>query len=112
MTDREVVELQAQRQGRPTLVLSRPVSEWTPVEILDEMKSGSQLGRARSAFYSAVGLQEQELQQRKPPGPIELRRMEFQAVIEIAKALGLEIAYKSETETEAPTPGPGNTANE
>lgn len=95
MTDREVVELQAQRQSRPSLALPRPVSEWTPVEILDEMISGLQLGRARSAFICAVGLQEQALQQRKPPGPIELRRMEFQAVIEIAKALGIEITYQN-----------------
>lgn len=98
MTDREVVELQAKRQSRPTLILPRPVFEWTPVEILDEMKSGSQLGRARSAFYRAVGQQEQALQQRKPPGPIELRRMEFQAVIEIAQALGIEIVYETPSE--------------
>lgn len=99
MTDREVVELQAQRQARPTILLPSPIAEWTPAEILDQMKAGSTLAKARAAFHNAVASQEQALEQRRPPSPLELRRMEFQAVVEIAKALGLEVVYETETKT-------------
>lgn len=93
MTDREVVELQARRQARPTLLLPSPIAEWTPAEILHELRAGSTLAKARAAFYNAVGRQEQALEQSRPPSPLELRRMEFQSVVEIARALGFEIVY-------------------
>lgn len=100
MTDREVVELQAQQQARPRLKLSKPVHAWSHNEIFSEIGSGSALDLARSRVKAVVSKIMNSLEEREIPPAVELRRMEFQAVVEIAKALGLEVVYETETETE------------
>ena len=63
---------------------------WTDIEVLDNMRIPSRLNRARQKFSSWSGLIEQAGQQRM--SPTELRRMEFEAVVEIITAYG-EAAY-------------------
>lgn len=63
----------------------------TDQEVMDELRSDTPLNRARREFSSAYGLIEQSFQQGKPPSPIEIRRMEFEAVRKIAAALGVEL---------------------
>ena len=64
----------------------------TDSEVMALMRSDTPLNRARAAFSSAYGQIEQAGMQRTRPGPIEIRRMEFEAVESILKAAGLEIA--------------------
>ena len=61
----------------------------TDAEIMELLQGDSQLNRARQVFSSASGLIDQAGRQRKPLLPIEMRRMEFEATIKIANALGL-----------------------
>lgn len=65
----------------------------TDNEVLQTLKKGSdsRLNRARSAFSSEMGKIEQASVQRHSLPPIELRRMEFNAVRKIAEILGVEI---------------------
>jgi hypothetical protein len=63
----------------------------TDAETMTALRSDTPLNRARAAFSNAYGRIEQAHMQRKRPGPIESRRMEFEAVAAIAKALGVEI---------------------
>lgn len=81
--------------ARPILVLTKPVPEWSPAEVLDEIRSNSIFSKARAVFSTAVVSQELSLGRRTPPGPIELVRMEFQAIIDVVEALGIEITYQS-----------------
>jgi hypothetical protein len=60
-------------------------------EVLRELGSKSLLNRARLAFYHASARIEQSELQRRPVGPIERRRMEFEAVREIAVILGVDL---------------------
>jgi len=55
-------------------------------EIMAELGTDSALNRARKKFSSWCGRIEQAGQQRSPLSPIELRRMEFEAVQEIISA--------------------------
>lgn len=59
--------------------------------VMSELKSDSPLNRARQKFSSAAARIEQAGQQRKPPSPVDIRRMEFEAVREIVEALGLQM---------------------
>ena len=59
----------------------------TDAEVMAELRSDSPLNRARAAFSGACGAIEQAGRQRRPAGPIEIRRMEFEAVRRIADAL-------------------------
>lgn len=63
----------------------------TDAEVMEELRSDSPLNRARKAFSSACGRIEQDGGQRKPSGPVEIRRMEFEAVKAIAAELGITI---------------------
>lgn len=63
-------------------------------ETMAALRADTPLNRARAAFTSNYGRIEQAYAQRRPPTPIEGRRMEFEAVAAIAKALGVEIPSK------------------
>jgi hypothetical protein len=52
----------------------------TDEEVLAELRSDTPLNRARRQFSSWSARIEQASQQRKPIGPIEMRRMEFEVV--------------------------------
>lgn len=63
----------------------------TDVEVIAALRDDcSTRNRARQQFSSWSAKIEQAWQQRKPLSPIELRRMEFEAVDEIAAALRLK----------------------
>lgn len=74
----------------------------TDAQVMAALRSDTPLNRARLAFSSASATISQESMQRRPAGPIEIRRMEFEAVIAIAKALGIEIAETPTPESSAP----------
>lgn len=63
----------------------------TDEEVLRELRSDSAFNQARRAFSSWSGRIEQAQQQRRALSPIEMRRMEFEAVRAIASALGLKL---------------------
>ncbi len=60
-------------------------------EVIAEIKTTSPLNRARQAFRFAAARIEQAEQRHKPLTAIETRRMEFEAVLAIAKELGVEL---------------------
>lgn len=62
----------------------------TDEEVMREIRAGSAsvFNRARAVFSSASAEIEQAGQQRQPLNPIELRRMEFEAVDAILSAAG------------------------
>ena len=53
------------------------------------LKGEGPFQEARKLFSSHSARIEQSQQQRRPSSPIEVRRMEFEAVVAIAKALGV-----------------------
>ena len=55
------------------------------------LKSDALINRARKEFSNNCGLLDQAGRQRKPLTPIEMRRMEFEAVMKIASVLGVEL---------------------
>ena len=59
--------------------------------VMAAMRSDSALNRARQAFSGRAAGIEQAGQQRRPPGPVEIRRMEFEAVAAIAGEFGVEV---------------------
>ena len=63
----------------------------TDKEVMAALRSDTPLNRARAVFSSCCGEIEQACAQRRAPGPIELRAMEFEAVRKIAAALGVEV---------------------
>lgn len=63
----------------------------TPKEVVGEMQSGSTLAQARSIFHEAWAELDTGLRQRKPLTTIEVRNIEFDAVIRIAALLGVEL---------------------
>lgn len=63
----------------------------TPKEVVAEMQSGSPLAQARSIFHEAWAELDTGLRQRKPLTTIEVRNIEFDAVIRIAALLGVEL---------------------
>lgn len=62
------------------------MAEMSNEEVMAELRSDTPLNRARAIFSSEYGRIEQAGQQRNPPGPIEIRRMEFEAVERIIAA--------------------------
>jgi hypothetical protein len=74
----------------PQTASSRASSLETPRtdhEVLEALKSDTPLNKARRAFSSWSAKIEQAGSQRRPLDPIDWRRMEFEAVAEIAAAL-------------------------
>lgn len=63
----------------------------TDQEVVDTMRGDSPLNRARRVFSAGSARIEQANLQRRPPDAIEMRRMEFEAVEEILKALGISL---------------------
>jgi hypothetical protein len=63
----------------------------TDSEVMAALRSDTPLNRARGAFSAECGRIEQAEMQRKFPGPIEMRRMEFDAVKRILGAFGVKI---------------------
>lgn len=58
----------------------------TDEQVMTHLRSDTPLNRARAAFSSECGRIEQAGQQHEPPGPIEIRRMELEAVERILAA--------------------------
>lgn len=63
----------------------------TDAEVMEALRSDSNLNRARQVFSSQCGLIDQAAHQKRSITPIELRRMEFEAVQNIAIALGVKL---------------------
>jgi hypothetical protein len=63
----------------------------TDDEVMAELGTRSALDKARIEFSSWSARIEQAGQQRKPLSPIEMRRMEFEAVRAIAAVLGVKL---------------------
>ena len=55
----------------------------TDNEVIELLRGDSPLNKARQIFSSYSAMIEQGYQQRKPIGPIEMRRLEFEAVEKI-----------------------------
>ena len=64
-------------------------------DVMKEMRSDTPLNRARVAFSGAAAAIEQAAMQRRPPGSIEVRRMEFEAVGKILAAAGFPLPRQS-----------------
>lgn len=60
-------------------------------EVMTYLRGDSLLNRVRAAFSSEWATMEQASMQRRPPTPIEVRRMEFEAVQRIAAVLGVTL---------------------
>jgi hypothetical protein len=60
-------------------------------ELLAALATETPLNRARRVFSSWCGKIEQAGQQREPLSPVTLRRMEFEAVKQIAAELGVNL---------------------
>lgn len=63
----------------------------TDKEIMDLLRGDSLWNKARAVFSSECAEIEQAGMQRRRPGPIEARRMEFEAVRRIAAVLGVTL---------------------
>lgn len=63
------------------------MSRMTDAEVLQHMRDNTDLNKLRQTFSSHSGRIEQAGQQRTPLGPIELRRMEFEAVAAIERRI-------------------------
>ena len=60
----------------------------TDQQVIDLMQGSSRLNKARREFSSACGRIDQASRQRRPLSPIDMRRMEFEAVEKIVNAYG------------------------
>lgn len=63
----------------------------TDEEVMFHLRQNTRLNQVRAVFSAAAARLEQAEQQRRPPTAIERRRMEFEAVRKIAKALGAQL---------------------
>jgi len=63
------------------------MSRRTDEEVMAELRADTPLNRARCVFSGFAARIEQEAMQRKPADPIEIRRIEFEAVEAIVRAL-------------------------
>jgi hypothetical protein len=63
----------------------------TPKEVVGEMQSGSLLAQARTIFHEAWAEIDTGFRQRTPLTTIEVRNIEFDAVIKIAGLLGVDL---------------------
>lgn len=64
----------------------------TDREVLDILQSNTPLGRGVREFSNQYGTIEQAGMQRRPPGPIEVRRLQIEAVKKIAAAIGAQVS--------------------
>lgn len=65
--------------------------DWSDGEVMQALQDRElPINKARARFSHHAALIEQSVEQPKPPGPIEIRRMEFQAAHEIIKAFNGE----------------------
>jgi hypothetical protein len=58
-------------------------NQLTDKEVVELLKGNSTLNKARQIFSSYSAMIENDQHQRKPMGPIEMRRLEFEAVQKI-----------------------------
>jgi hypothetical protein len=63
----------------------------TDKEVMEALRSDTLLNKARAVLSGECGRIEQAGMQRRSAGPIEMRRMEFEAVRKIAAVLGVEV---------------------
>lgn len=64
----------------------------TDAEVMAILRSGdTPLNRVRAILSNHSGMIEQAAMQRKPPGPVEIRRLEIEAVLKIAEVLGVTL---------------------
>ena len=63
----------------------------TDSEVLELLRGDSPLNKARQIFSSYSAMIEQGYQQRKPIGPIDMRRLEFEAVQKIREIFEKEV---------------------
>jgi hypothetical protein len=63
----------------------------TDQELLDLVRGDSVWNRARQKFSGWSGKIDQVSQQRRALSPLDMRRMEFEAVSEIAAVLGVKL---------------------
>ncbi|MCS4088762.1 hypothetical protein [Rhizobium sp. BK176] len=73
----------------------------TKEAVVAEMKSGSRLAQARTVFSSAWAEIDTAMRQRVPLSIIEIRNMEFDAVMKVAAILGVDLE-PSQGNAEAP----------
>lgn len=59
----------------------------TDEEVVAELLRDSKLNRARRVYAASIARLEHAMMQRRRPGPIEMRRMEFEIVKQIAEVL-------------------------
>lgn len=62
----------------------------TDEEVVKLLSGNTPFNRARLQFSNWSGRLENAHSQRKPVGIVDMRRMEFQAIIDIAKELGFK----------------------
>jgi hypothetical protein len=72
-------------------LMPREYTKHTNEQIMAELRSNSNLNAARAKFSHHYALIEQSMEQRATSGPIDIRGMEFDAVIAVARALGCTI---------------------
>ena len=63
----------------------------TDDEVMHHIRNDTLFNKARAQFHYGCGRIDQASAQRRPAGPVEIRRMEFEAVLKILDALGLEL---------------------
>ena len=71
----------------------------TTEEVLHHLGSDSLLNQVRRKISSHTGKVEQAMQQVKSLSPVALRRMEFEAAIEIAATLGIDLTPRAQPPT-------------
>ena len=69
---------------------AQSVKHWSDREIVDEAQSNSLLNRVRKLLSSSAAEIEQACAQRRMPGPIQIRRMEFAAAEKIIAVIKAE----------------------
>lgn len=67
----------------------------TDAEVMDVLRSNTSLNRARAKISGFAGRIEQEGMQHRPAGPIEIRRIEIEAVEAIAAELAAPDMYEA-----------------
>jgi hypothetical protein len=67
------------------------IRSWTDREVVDAMQATNRLARARKRFYYNMAKIEQAGAQKTKPDIFKLRKMEFEAALDIAMELGVEV---------------------
>lgn len=68
--------------------MSKTIASMTGREVLDALRADTQLSRVARIFSESWAEIDQASRQRKPPGPVEVRRMELQAANKICELFG------------------------